>query len=74
MSTDEVQRLIEAGIPGAKATVTDMTGTGDHFAAEVSAPAFAGKTMVEQHQMVYAAVREEMKGPIHALKLSTRAG
>ncbi|MCB9655235.1 MAG: BolA family transcriptional regulator [Deltaproteobacteria bacterium] len=51
-----------------------MTGTGDHFAAEVSAPAFAGKTMVEQHQMVYAAVREEMKGPIHALKLSTRAG
>ncbi|MBK8010984.1 MAG: BolA family transcriptional regulator [Deltaproteobacteria bacterium] len=72
MTTEEVQRLIEAGIPGATAKVTDMTGTGDHFAAEVAAPAFNGKTMVEQHQMVYAAVREEMKGPIHALKLTTR--
>lgn len=73
MSTDEVKQRIEAGIEGASASVNDLTGTGDHFQAEVVASAFAGKSMIQQHQMVYAALGELMKGPIHALKLSTRA-
>lgn len=73
MTTDEVEKLIEAGIPGATAKVSDLTGTGDHFRAEVVAEAFAGKSMVQQHQMVYRALEEEMKGPIHALQLDTRA-
>lgn len=73
MKTDEVKAAIEAGLPGAVAEVTDMTGTGDHFAAVVAAPDFAGKSMVQQHRMVYAALGELMKGPIHALKLETRA-
>lgn len=73
MTTEEVAKLIEAGIPGAKATVTDLTGTGDHFRAEVVADAFQGKNMVEQHQMVYRALEEQMKGPIHALQLDTRS-
>jgi stress-induced morphogen len=72
MTTDEVAKLIEAGIPGAQATVTDLTGTGDHFRAEVVADAFEGKSMVQQHQMVYRALEEQMKGPIHALQLDTR--
>jgi stress-induced morphogen len=45
---------------------------GDHFEAEVEAPQFEGKTRVEQHQMVYAAVREQLGGEIHALALRTR--
>lgn len=73
MTTDEVKKLIEAGIEGAVAEVTDLTGTGDHFSAKVTAPSFEGKTMVQQHKMVYAALEEELKGPIHALQLSTRA-
>ncbi len=73
MSTDEVKKLIEAGIEGAQATVTDLTGTGDHFRAEVVSPSFAGKSEIQQHKMVYKALAEEMKGPIHALALSTRA-
>jgi stress-induced morphogen len=73
MTTDEVKRLIEAGIPGASATVRDLTGTSDHFAAEVVAPAFSGKSMIEQHRMVYAALGDAMRGPIHALQLETRA-
>lgn len=73
MTTDEVKGLIEAGIEGAVASVTDLTGTGDHFRAEVTAPAFADKSMIEQHKMVYAALNEELKGPIHALQLVTRA-
>ena len=74
MSTDEVKKRIEAEIEQAVAEVRDMTGTGDHFHAEVSAPAFAGKSRIEQHQMVYAALGELMTGPIHALKLVTKVG
>lgn len=73
MTTDDVKARIEAGIPGAAATVKDMTGTGDHFQAEVTAPAFEGKSRIEQHQMVYRALGELMAGPIHALKLVTKA-
>lgn len=72
MTTDEVKQLIERGIPGASATVSDLTGTGDHFNAEVSAPAFKGKTLLEQHKMVYDALGALMGGPIHALQLSTK--
>lgn len=74
MTTDEVKGRIEANIPGATATVTDMTGTGDHFQAEVVSSEFAGKTPIQQHQMVYAALGELMQGPIHALKLTTKSG
>lgn len=74
MSIDEVKTRIEAGIPGAVAEVKDLTGTGDHLSAEVTAAAFTGKSRIEQHQMVYAALGELMQGPIHALKLTTKAG
>lgn len=73
MTTDEVKQLIEKGIPGAAATVSDLTGTGDHFRADVVSVAFQGKTMIEQHQMVYAALGELVGGPIHALQLFTKA-
>jgi stress-induced morphogen len=73
MTTDEVKQLIERGIPGAVATVTDLTGTGDHFKAEVHAAAFADKSMIQQHQLVYRALGSLVGGPIHALQLHTRA-
>lgn len=73
MTTDEVRARIAAGIPGAEVRVEDLTGTGDHFSAEVVAAAFSGKTMMQQHRMVYAALGDLMKGPIHALQLETRA-
>lgn len=73
MTTDEVRARILAGIPGATVTVTDTTGTGDHFSATVVAPEFEGKSMMAQHRLVYAALGELMRGPIHALQLDTRA-
>ncbi|MCC7380691.1 MAG: BolA family transcriptional regulator [Deltaproteobacteria bacterium] len=73
MTIDEVKKLIEAGIPDAHATVRDLTGTNDHFAAVVISPAFHGKSVLEMHRMVYAALGAAMKGPIHALQLETRA-
>ena len=66
------ERLREA-FPGAHVEVTDLTGTEDHFQAVIVTRAFDGKTRVEQHQMVYAALGDLMHGPIHALALTTRA-
>lgn len=51
--------------------ITDLTGTRDHWEATVVSAAFTGKTPIEQHQMVYAALGELMAGPIHALALKT---
>lgn len=58
--------------PDAKVDFNDTTGTGDHFQAVVISPSFEGKTMVEQHQMVYALFEAELKsGALHALALKT---
>jgi stress-induced morphogen len=73
MTTDDVRARIVAGLPGAEVEVEDLTGTGDHFSAKVVSAAFAGKTMIQQHRLVYAALGELLRGPIHALQLDTRA-
>jgi stress-induced morphogen len=64
-------RLLEA-FPSAHVEVTDLTGTQDHFQALVVTPAFAGKSRVEQHRLVYSALGELMNEQIHALSLTTR--
>ncbi len=64
-------RILEA-LPGSEVEVRDTTGTGDHFEARVVSPAFAGKSMVQQHQLVYAPLQEWLKtGELHALALKT---
>ena len=68
----EIERLILAGIDGAKVEITDLAGDGDHYAATVTAPAFAGLSRVKQHQMVYAALGGRMGGVLHALQLTTQ--
>lgn len=68
---EDLERRIEAAIPGATATVVDTTGTQDHFRAEISAPAFAGLSRIAQHRMVYDVFGEEIGGAIHALSLKT---
>jgi acid stress-induced BolA-like protein IbaG/YrbA len=68
----DIERRIAAALPGAEVEVVDYTGTGDHFQARVVSEAFAGKTMVEQHQMVYAPLQAEISsGVLHALALKT---
>jgi stress-induced morphogen len=69
----ELKSLIETALPGASATLIDQGG-GDHLAAEVVAPQFAGVPRLAQHRMVYAAVQHRIDdGSIHALALRTRA-
>jgi len=71
---EEIKQRIEAAIPGARADVEDYTGGGDHFRATVVAGAFAGRSRIEQHRLVYDVFGEEIGGPIHALSLKTAVG
>lgn len=71
ISLDEIKIMIENKIQGAEARVFDMTGTGDHFEIEVTSSTFAGKTLLQQHRMVFAALEAEMDRRIHAVKLKT---
>lgn len=67
-----IKSRIAAALPGAEVEVNDTTGTGDHFEARVVAPAFTGKSMVQQHQLVYAPLRDVLAtGELHALALKT---
>ena len=69
----EIKQRIEAAIVGAHAEVEDYTGGGDHFRATVVAEAFAGRSRIEQHKLVYAVFGDEIGGAIHALSLKTEA-
>ncbi|MFC3229348.1 BolA family protein [Marinibaculum pumilum] len=73
MSAGEIEQLIRQGIPDAEVRIEDLRGDGDHYAAHVSSPAFKGKTRVQQHQMVYAALQGRMGDALHALALQTYA-
>jgi len=72
-SAEDIRQRIEASIPGAHAEVEDYTGTGDHFRATVTAPAFEGRSRIEQHRLVYDVFGTEIGGAIHALSLKTHA-
>lgn len=71
MDAAQLERLIREALPDAQVTIEDLRGDGDHYAAHVASKAFAGKTRVQQHQMVYRALRGGMGGALHALALQT---
>jgi stress-induced morphogen len=73
MDANEIARLIREAIPDATVTIRDLAGDGDHYAAEVVAESFRGKSRVQQHQMVYDALKGRMGGELHALALQTSA-
>jgi stress-induced morphogen len=67
----EVQKLLLAAFPDADLELVDLTGTKDHYQARIVSAEFAGRSSIEQHQLVYRALGDAMKGPIHALALKT---
>ena len=71
MQPNQIQQILEQALPESEVVVQDLTGTQDHFQALVISPAFEGKTMIQQHQMVYQALGDHMKEAIHALALKT---
>ena len=73
MAANEIERLIREAIPDAEVTIDDLAGDGDHYAARVTSPVFAGLSRVRQHQLVYAALGPRMGNELHALQLTTAA-
>lgn len=73
MQATEIEALIKQAFPDAEVSIEDLRGDGDHYAATVVSSAFAGKSRVQQHQMVYAALKGKMGGELHALALTTTA-
>ena len=73
MDAATIERLIREGLPDARVSIEDLRGDGDHYAATVISRSFRGKSRVQQHQMVYQALRGRMGSELHALALQTGA-
>ena len=73
MKAEAIVAKIRARIPDARVELKDLTGTEDHWQATVISAVFSGKSLIERHRLVMAALAEEMKGPIHALTLDAKA-
>jgi stress-induced morphogen len=72
MKAEDIVAKICAVLPDAQVELQDLTGTADHWKATIVSAAFAGKTLMQRHRMVNAALAEELKGPIHALTMDTK--
>lgn len=73
MDAREIESLIRSALPDARVEIRDLAGDGDHYAANVVSEAFRGKSRVQQHQLVYDALKGAMGGALHALALQTSA-
>ncbi|MDD2868047.1 BolA family protein [Neomegalonema sp.] len=73
MQAADIEALLREAFPGAVIEIQDLAGDGDHYAATVVAGEFRGLNRVQQHQLVYAALKGKMGGELHALALQTSA-
>jgi len=73
MAADDIARMIKDRFPDAEIRIEDLAGDGDHYAATIVSEAFRGKSRVQQHQMVYDALKGHIGGVLHALALKTTA-
>jgi len=73
MSAVEIESMIKEALPDAEIVIEDLAGDGDHYRANVISESFKGKTRVQQHQLVYDALKGNMGGVLHALALQTSA-
>ena len=73
MKGSEIEKFIKDAFPDAEIEMKDLAGDNDHWSATVRSAAFKGKSRVQQHQMVYAALKGNMGGVLHALQLTTAA-
>jgi stress-induced morphogen len=71
MEANDIAAMIKDALPDAEVTIEDLRGDGDHYSALVVSPVFRGKSRVQQHQLVYAALQGKMGGDLHALALQT---
>jgi stress-induced morphogen len=73
VKAEDIVAQIRTRLPDAQVELKDLTGTEDHWHATIVSAAFTGKSLIERHRMVMAALAAEMKGPIHALTMDVKA-
>lgn len=73
MQAQDIERLLRDAFPDADIEIRDLAGDGDHYAVNIVSSAFAGKSRVQQHQLVYGALKGRMGGELHAMALQTAA-
>ncbi len=73
VAAEKIERLLREGFPDAQITLTDTRGDQDHYAVHIISPVFAGKSRLQQHQLVFAALKGLMDNELHALAVSTAA-
>lgn len=72
MTANEIQALIQEGIPNAIIEITDLRGDGEHYAVVVTAPEFAGMSRIQQHRMVQDSFKGQLGTTLHALQIHTK--
>ena len=73
MEKEKIEKLIKNSIPNANVLIEDLRGDGDHYSATVISKSFEGKSRIEQHKMVYEALKGKMGNELHALMLKTKS-
>ena len=73
MDAAEIEKMIREALPDAEVRIEDLRGDGDHYAAHVISEEFCGKPRIQQHQIVYRALKGKMGDELHALALKTAA-
>ena len=71
LKLDEIKNLIKTAIPDAEITIKDLAGDDNHYSATIKSKVFSGKSKIEQHKLVYKALKGKMGNELHALSLNT---
>ena len=71
LKLEEIRDLIKIAIPDAQITIQDLAGDENHYSATIKSKIFSGKSKIEQHQLVYKALKGKMGNELHALALNT---
>jgi len=71
LKLEEIKTLIKESIPDAQITIQDLAGDNNHYSATIKSRAFSGKSKIEQHKLVYKALKGKMGNELHALELNT---
>ena len=71
LKLEEIKTLIKESIPDAQITIQDLAGDNNHYSATIKSRAFSGKSKIEQHKLVYKALKGKMGNELHALALNT---
>ena len=68
---EEIKNLIKEAIPDAEVSIKDLAGDENHYSATIKSKIFTGKSKIDQHKLVYKALKGKMGNELHALALNT---